>query len=330
MKDLTRKQFLLSGAAAFVSASAPAFAKSGGRPVRFGVVTDSHSADTPARIGRRYRDSLAKMRQAVDAFNDAGVDFAIELGDLKDMGPAEEKIAGKSVSRPKAKLRDEALRFLDAIESEFARFKGPRYHVLGNHDMDCLSKEDFLAHTENHGAAKGKTFYAFMQGGVTFIVLDGCFNPDKSPYRCGNFDWRKAFLADEELTWLDGELASAPGPAVVFCHQLLDGFSGPRGLHIGNWKRAVAVMEKRGNVLASIQGHHHPGHYNFRNGIYYWTMKGMINGKYPEHNSYAIVEISPDGTVAVNGFGDCESRVLTRISPDSCPDRRDGSSGIPG
>ena len=238
------------------------------------------------------------------------MDFVIELGDLKDMGPATEKVAGTSVARPKAKLREEALGFLDAIEAEFARFKGPRYHVLGNHDMDCISKEDFLAHTENHGAAKGKTFYAFTEGGVRFIVLDGCFNPDRGPYRCGNFDWTKAFLTDEELAWLDSELAVPFRPAIVFCHQLLDGFSRLRGLHIGNWKQAVEIMEKRGNVLASIQGHHHAGHYNFRNGIHYWTMKGMIQGKYPEHNSYAIVEVAPDGTVTVNGFGDCEDRVL--------------------
>ena len=318
MKDVTRKQFLLGGAAAVVSAVSPSFAEEGSaakserRTVRFGVVTDSHSADTPPRIGRRYRDSVAKMRQAVDTFNKVGVDFMIELGDLKDMGATETKSGGKNIARPKAKLREEAIGFLDTIEAELARFNGPRYHVLGNHDMDCISKEDYLAHTENHGAAKGKTFYAFTEGGVKFLVLDGCFNPDRGPYRCGNFDWRKAFLTDEELAWLDAELASAAGSSVVFCHQLLDGFSKLGGLHIGNWKRAVEIMEKRGNVLASIQGHHHPGHYNFRNGIHYWTMKGMICGKYPEHNSYAIVEVAPDGTITLNGFGDCESRVLKR------------------
>ena len=101
------------------------------------------------------------MRQAVDAFNTCGLDFAIELGDLKDMGVKPD--------------RDETLGFLDAIEAEFVRFDGPRYHVLGNHDMDCLSKADFLAHTANHGAAYGKERYSFEVGGVRFIVLDACF-----------------------------------------------------------------------------------------------------------------------------------------------------------
>jgi alkaline phosphatase len=243
------------------------------------------------------------MRQAVDAFNAGGLDFAIELGDLKDMGVKPD--------------RAEALGFLDAIEAEFARFAGPRYHVLGNHDMDCISKEDFLAHTENYGAAKDKRHYSFVVGGVKFVVLDACFNKDMTPYRCGNFDWTKAFIPEEELAWFDEELKAATTPVVVFSHQLLDGFSvrkGLRGVFVGNWKRVVEIMEKGGNVLASIQGHHHQGHYSFRNGIHYWTMKAMISGAYPPHNSYAVVEVSPDGDIAVKGFGDCESRVLQRGS----------------
>ena len=131
------------------------------RTVRFGVVADAHYSTRKRWRDRHYADSLAKMRQAVDAFNTCGLDFAIELGDLKDMGVKPD--------------RDETLGFLDAIEAEFVRFDGPRYHVLGNHDMDCLSKADFLAHTANHGAAYGKERYSFEVGGVRFIVLDACF-----------------------------------------------------------------------------------------------------------------------------------------------------------
>ena len=285
------------------------------RPVRFGVVTDSHYSGRDRWSDRHYRDSLAKMRQAVDAFNGAGLDFAIELGDMKDMGVATVKRDGVSVPRPKEEVRAETIGFLGEIEAEFARFRGPRYHALGNHDMDSISKEDFLAHTANHGEAKGKPHYAFSAGGVRFVVLDACFNADRSPYCCGNFNWTKAYLPDAELEWLDGELAASTSPVVVFCHQLLDGFSmqrgkGLSGVFVGNWKRAVEIMERRGNVLASIQGHHHRGHYSFRKGIHYWTMKGMITGAHPPHNSYAVVEVAPDGDIAITGFADCESRTL--------------------
>ena len=285
------------------------------RPVRFGVVTDTHYSRRARWADRHYRDSLAKMRQAVGVFNDAGLDFVIELGDMKDMGELNAKRNGVAVPRPPEELRAEAIGFLDEIEAEFARFNGPRYHALGNHDMDCISKEDFLGHTVNHGAAKGMAHYSFMAGDVKFVVLDACFNKDRTPYCRGNFDWTQAFIPDGELDWFDAELAASTTPVVVFCHQLLDGFSkrkGLSGLFVANWKRAVEIIERRGNVIASIQGHHHSGHYSFRKGIHYWTMKGMITGANPPHNSYAVVEISPDGRLVVMGFADCESRVLAK------------------
>ncbi len=286
------------------------------KTVRFGVVTDSHYAKKPVAAwtgsSRHYAHSTAKMRDAVELFNKSDLDFAIELGDLKDMGPLSVKsAAGDKVNRSPNELRAEALGFLDEIEGEFKRFNGPRYHVLGNHDMDCISKEDFLSHAENHGAAKGKANYSFSVRGVKFVVLDGCFNPDGTPYRCGNFDWRKAILTKDELEWFDAELASAKGPAIVFCHQLLDGFSRITPvICLSNWKDAVAVMERRGNVIASIQGHHHSGHYSFRKGTHYWTMKAMIEGPHPAHNSYAVIEVSPEGAISINGFADCENRTL--------------------
>ena len=140
------------------------------KTVRFGVVTDSHYAKKPVAAwtgsSRHYAHSTAKMRDAVELFNKSDLDFAIELGDLKDMGPLSVKsAAGDKVNRSPNELRAEALGFLDEIEGEFKRFNGPRYHVLGNHDMDCISKEDFLAHAENHGAAKGKANYSLLQSG---------------------------------------------------------------------------------------------------------------------------------------------------------------------
>jgi alkaline phosphatase len=286
------------------------------RAVRFGIVTDVHYSSRKKWSNRHFCDSLAKMRKAVDVFNGGKLDFVIELGDMKDMGVKPD--------------RSETLGFLDVIESEFSRFSGPRYHALGNHDMDCISKEDFLLHTENHGAAKGKSYYSFEIGGLKFVVLDACFNKDMTPYCCGNFNWTKAFLPEEELAWLDEELKRATGQVVVFCHQLLDGFSmqvgAPRSIFVSDWKKVVAIMEKYGNVIASIQGHHHDGHYSFRNGIHYWTMKGMITGAYPSHNSYAIVEVSPDGDVAIKGFGDTASMFLGRSAHKG--DERDSPHSV--
>ena len=41
-------------------------------------------------------------------------------------------------------------------------------------------------------------------------------------------------------------------------------------------------------------------------------MKAMISGAYPQHNSYAVVDVSPEGNVSIKGFGDCENRLLVK------------------
>ena len=298
--NMSRRLFI-EGVGAFAATTLFGAPNDKKKLVSFGLVTDCHYADLPLAVrpmpvgDAAYRDSLAKMREFVSVMNRVRPAFAIELGDFKDQGPDKAATLG----------------FLDKIEGVFAQFAGARYHVLGNHDMDSISKEDFLSHTANHGAAKGKSNYSFEMKGFKFIVLDGCFRADRKPYCCGNFNWTKAFFPDAELDWLDAELASATTPVFVFCHQLIDGFSKiSRSLVIGNWQRAVELFERRGNVLCVFQGHHHDGLYGFRKGIHYWTMKGMITGPYPEHNSFALVDVSKSGDVFVRGFADSLSRYL--------------------
>ena len=266
-----------------------------GRPLRFGVVTDVHFARREMAINRYYTEALDKLRAAVEHFNAARLDFIIELGDLKDMNPTHDPAA--------------TLGFLDDIEAELQRFRGRVYHVLGNHDMDCITKEEFLKHIRNPGKARGRSYYSFRARGIQFIVLDANFNEDRSPYGRGNFDWRKAYFPDEEIEWLGRELRHGRCPAIVCCHQLLDSFSGVRPeVCVSNAEEAVRLLEESGRVLAVLQGHHHSGNYSQRRGIHYWTMKGMIENQYPEHNSYAIVTVEPGGDITIEGFADCESR----------------------
>lgn len=269
------------------------------RRVRFGVVTDTHYADRERSGTRYYRDSIAKMREAVAEFQRADLDFIIELGDMKDTTARSEPVP--------------TLRFLDDIEREFSAFRGPRYHVLGNHDMDCLTKEEFLAHTRNAGRARGKAFYSFSEGGVRCIVLDANFNADFSPYARGNFDWRKAYIPASQIEWLDRELTRhASEPTLVFLHQMLDSFSDiSKDLCVGNAEAVVEVLERHRQVLAVFQGHHHPGHYSHRRGIHYLTFQGMIEQAAPA-SAYAIVEVEADGTIRVEGFRSCPDRVLER------------------
>ena len=81
---------------------------------------------------------------------------------------------------------------------------------------------------------------------------------------------------------------------------------------LGNADKVVGILERSRQVRAVIQGHHHSGNYSCRRNIHYWTMKAMIEKPFPAHNSYAIVEINRRGDIRIEGFADCEKRLLPR------------------
>lgn len=267
--------------------------------LRFGLVTDIHFAHRSVHGTRYYGQSIPKLEEAIGVFNNRKLDFMIELGDLKDQGDSPE--------------REQTLSFLDEIEKTLQTFNGPVYHVLGNHDMDSISKAEFLEHTANSGDAKGKPYYSFVRNNIRFIVLDGNCNEDGTDYDSGNFDWTKAFIPAPQKEWLQQELQKDELPAIIFIHELLDTFSGiDKELCIGNAEEIVSILEKSNKVVAVIQGHHHAGNYSFRSGIHYFTMKGMIEGSLPENNSFAIVEIDKDLNIYVEGFYNCENKEMKR------------------
>ena len=275
---------LLAAALANPAAQAPPL-------VRFGVVTDIHYADIDANGARTYRESDAKLAECVQVMNAKGVDFLIELGDFKDQDrtPDESRTLG----------------YLRKIEAVLAGFKGPRYHVIGNHDTDSLSKAQYLAAAPNTGIMPNATRYSFVSGGVRFIVLDASHKSDGSSYDHGNFDWGDSNVERPQLDWLAKALAASVQPAVVFVHQQLDG-TGP--YYVKNAAEVREVLEKSGKVIAVFQGHRHEGGFSAINGIPYFTFRGLIEGAGPWNSAYSIVDVMPDREVRVLGYRNAESR----------------------
>ena len=257
--------------------------------VRFGMVSDLHYAELPDGIDdpgmRCFKDIPLKLHDAVDAMNERKVDFMIELGDFKDMMPTKEA----------------TLKCLDDIEREFSRFKGPRYHVLGNHETDCITKEEFLSRISNYGQKEAKAYYSFTVGKVTFAVLDANYTSKMEDYRPGNFDFRDTNVPPHEMKWLQGVLDAAPGPVVVFAHQLFDPTCDER-MRIKNAPQLREMFEKSGKVKVVFSGHHHIGHSAEHNGIFYYTMRAMAQDAYPENNSFAEVSLYDSGRVVIKGF----------------------------
>lgn len=253
--------------------------------LRFGIVTDAHYADAAPLGSRYYRESLDKMTECVELMNDMKVDFLVELGDFKDQGiPVSE---------------EGTLKYLETFEQVFRQFEGPRYHVLGNHDVDSISKEQFLTRVENTGIAKPSSYYSFDSGDLHFVVLDANYQADGTDYDHGNFDWTDANISPEELGWLRSDLAGTSRPVIVFVHQQLDG----KGAHyVNNAAEVRRIMQESNSVLAVFQGHNHAGHYSFLENIHYYTLKAMVEGTGEENNSYAIVEIYDNQDIVVSAY----------------------------
>jgi predicted phosphodiesterase len=264
--------------------------------IRFGIVTDAHYSDRDFLGNRYYRESAAKMRECVKRMNEEKVSFLIELGDFKDQDspPTEES----------------TISFLQTIEEEFQMFKGDKFHVLGNHDVDSISKDQFLTAISNTNISPKSKYYSFDLEEFHLIVLDANFRSDGRDYDAGNYDWTDANIPQAELDWLDRDLSSTSKPSIVFVHQQLDG----TGDHyIKNAAEVREILQKQQRVLAVFQGHNHAGDYKLIEGIHYYTLKAMVEGNGEENNSYAIVEIHDDLGMTVTGYRQAISKNLNQV-----------------
>lgn len=287
---LSRRRFLGLGSAttAGLLICPDLWARKTTKPVlRFGMLSDVHYAEREPSMNRYYRQSNDKLKECIDWMNRQKVDFVIELGDFKD----------QDVVPDEAKT----LAYLLDIESIFQQFNGPTYHVLGNHDMDSISKEQFLTNVVNTRIPTSQSYYSFNHSGFHFVVLDGNFTWEGEAYDHGNFTWDQALIPDQELKWLEEDLKSNQLPAVVFIHQLLDD-SKTKAHSVQNAAQARQILEQSGRVLCVFQGHVHEEHYSLINNIHYYSMLAMAEYSGLEKNSYVIVELYKDGSLVVEGY----------------------------
>ena len=258
--------------------------------VRFGAVADCHYADLKEQLWENYedavyyRESLVKMRKFVRTMNARKVDFVVELGDFKDKSP--------TVPATLAKL--------DELERAFAAFEGPHYHVLGNHDTDVLTKEEFLSHVSNTGFAKATARYAFERGGFKFIVLDANYDSQLRHYGRNN-PWKDSNVPPEELEWLKAELAATTLPVVVFCHQWLAPCP-DKDCEVRNSAAVRAILEASGKVKAVIMGHIHAEGLCNLNGIRYHSVRALCIGPAKECCAFSEIAVDADGTVTVADY----------------------------
>jgi len=246
--------------------------------LRVGLLTDVHHADKDTRGSRHYRDSLEKLREAIAVFNEHEPAFVVHLGDLID--------AGTDI--------EQEMKNLQEVEGVMATLEAERHYVLGNHCVDGLTKDEFIAHT-----ALETAHYGWERGGIKFIVLDSCYRTDGEAYGRHNFEWTDPNIPADQVAWLKETLAQGDGPVIVFAHQRLD----DAGQYcVRNAPEIRAVLEESGRVLAVFQGHSHRQDYQQIQGIHYCTQVAMIEGPGPESSAYSMLSIYPDASLRLEGF----------------------------
>jgi alkaline phosphatase len=261
------------------------------RPVvRVGMMTDLHHADKDAAGNRYYRETLGKLEDAAAYFQANRPDLLVELGDLID--------AADSVETEQ--------RYLATINRPFSAIAADRHYVLGNHCVDTLTKDEFLA-----GVERERSYYSFDRAGIHFVVLDSCFRSDGVSYGRRNFQWTDPNIPPEELEWLSGDLKENKNPVIVFAHQRLD-VADSHG--VKNAAEVRAVLESCGNVTAVFQGHSHKNDLRSIGGIFYCTLVAMIEGTGKENSGYSLMELSSDGAIRLKGFRNQLDRDFSKAS----------------
>jgi len=206
-----------------------------------GIIADLHHGLEPR--------AMSLLKTFIGAANEQNAGCIIQLGDFN---------YGKPESRECIDL--------------WNTFKGAKYHVLGNHDMDFYDKE----HMVEFWSMPGR-YYSFDRGGYHFVILDR--NNLKTPvgyipYAKGNFyvdPEMRAHADPEQLEWLKADLRETELPAIVFMHQGL----GMDTVYKGAQAAIETIFEQVNSdaglpkVAACFCGHHHIDRYNFKNGIHY-------------------------------------------------------------
>ena len=281
-----------------------AFASAGAEPLRVGIFADLHAHDTNSPLdGFLMVEWADRLGACVDAMNAWPADLMIELGDL---------VNGRFVIGAKLGDPERIPGILAAADAVYARFDGPRYYVLGNHDVHDLTKAAFL---DRVGADHATD--SFDAGGYHFVLLDAQYRPDGSD-RGNEFWYMPGYVPEPVLDWLRADLASTDLPTIVCLHQRLDLEHEARhgGPEVLNHEAVRQILVEDGDVVAVFQGHDHGGGYAYLDGIHYVTFTaliGRIGGKPP---TWAYVTLDPASrTIEIVGEGEQESYRLEYGGP---------------
>ncbi|MCE7043745.1 metallophosphoesterase [Dyadobacter sp. CY312] len=289
-----RRRFLkdigiAAGATLLTSSSfaIPASQTASRKLLRFGFITDLHHL----QFGKNEE---ARMKGFMNAVLKENPDFIVQCGDFCRHTNSDE------------------------ILTEWNRFKGPKYHVLGNHDMDFCDKATIMKFWN-----MPKRYYSFDKDGFHFVVMDRNFlkKQDGTLVDYNTSNWgpfpspQRSFTDQAQLDWLREDLATAQFPVIVFMHQpvFLSDFYQEMGnaddiLEIFDQANLNATKKNTGNKVAAVfMGHDHDDRHGERNGVHYFIINSASyvytnsGAHYYKDPLYAFITLDPVGILTIEG-----------------------------
>ena len=258
--------------------------------LRIGIVADVHAHDVDSPAEGKFMVSYPERLSAfVDAMNAWPADFVIELGDFVNGW----LVLGAPLGDP-----GRIPCILEEADKIYAGFNGPRYHVIGNHDVYNLTKEQYVECLGMQG-----TYYSFDTKSYHIVALDVQFD-EKGNDLANTYTGVSGFVPTSELAWLRADLSSTDKPTVVCVHQMLD-------LSVEEWGRSLVanaqevrdILAKSGVVIAVFQGHDHDNGHSFIDGVHYVTFEALVDQRTP--SSWAMVTLDPVArTIVIEGEGE--------------------------
>ncbi|WP_176330408.1 metallophosphoesterase [Oceanobacillus rekensis] len=266
--------------------------------IEFGLVPDAQYCDCEVNGTRYYRNSVDKLIEAAQTFNERDIDFTVQTGDLIDRD---------------ASSFSTMLPIYNMIE-------GPKYHVLGNHDFPMTTDEivNILDMPNQYYDFKHKNWrfvvldtndlslYANPEGSEKYQQAEAMYDHLVEDGAINGQTWNGG-VSNEQLLWLREVLNKAEKAnekVVVFGHKPVY----PENNHnVWNDEEVVKELEAAGNVVAYFNGHNHAGNYAMKKGIHYVTLQGMVETE--NTNSYSIVQVYKD-RLEIDGYGREQDRVL--------------------
>lgn len=262
-------------------------AASAKKPLRLGLIADLHHGLEPT--------AQRRIEEFIEKATTTHADGVIQLGDF-NFGTDEN---------------------IPCMET-WNRFRGDRFHVLGNHDMDKLDKaavQDFWG--------MDRRYYSFDRGEFHFVVMDRNHIRTEDgdvPYAKGNyfsFPKQISYADREQLEWVRADLMATELPIVVFVHQGLgmeDALSADdpreeiesvfRGIQTGKADQDLP------GIVACFCGHEHLDRHREKDGIHYvWINSASyywVGSKYGrmapyEDALYAFATFDSAGEIRVEG-----------------------------